>query len=126
MVTSHTASFPRYLLCILESIFDSTEAYWGSRISFNVESYLLKYKYKYCKCPIILNTFLFLFSNKMLVRRTGIDKMLVRIANRKDLLQKQSDLGLHCLSMPLSFWKANSVQNFTTFTAVLTLLLQNF
>ena len=74
--------------------------------------------------PIILNTFLFLFSNKMLVRRTGIDKMLVRIANRKDLLQKQSDLGLHCLSMP--FWKANSVRNFTTFTAVLTLLMQNF
>ena len=42
----------------------------------------------------------------MLVIRAGIHKMLVRIANRKTLIrllsQKQSDLGLHCLSMP--FW----------------------
>ena len=30
------------------------------------------------------NTFLFLFSNKMLVFRPGIHKMLVRIADRKD------------------------------------------
>ena len=32
----------------------------------------------------ILNTFLFLFSNKMLFFRTGIYIMLVRIANRED------------------------------------------
>ena len=32
----------------------------------------------------ILNTFLFLFSNKMLVFRAGFHKMLVRIANRED------------------------------------------
>ena len=32
----------------------------------------------------ILNTFLFLFSNKVLVFRTGIYIMLVRIANRDD------------------------------------------
>ena len=32
----------------------------------------------------ILNTFLFLFSTKMLVIRAGIHKMLVRIANRED------------------------------------------
>ena len=30
------------------------------------------------------------------------------------LLQKQSDLGLHCLPMP--FWQATSVWNFRTFT----------
>ena len=30
------------------------------------------------------------------------------------LLQKQSDLGLHCLSRP--FLKATSVRNFRTFT----------
>ena len=46
------------------------------------------------KCSKISNTFLLLFSNKMLVIRAGIDKMLVRIANRED-----PDLGLSCLSM---------------------------
>ena len=43
----------------------------------------------------------FLFSNKMLVIRAGIHKMLVRIANREDL-KEQSDMGLLCLSRP--FW----------------------
>ena len=38
----------------------------------------------YDKCSKILNTFLFLFSNKMLVFRAGIHQMLVRIANRED------------------------------------------
>ena len=49
----------------------------------------------------IFNTFLFLFSNEILVFRTGIHKMLVRIENREDpdqTLKKQSDLGLPCLS----------------------------
>ena len=32
----------------------------------------------------IANTFLFLFTNKMLVFRAGIHKILVRIANRED------------------------------------------
>ena len=32
----------------------------------------------------ILNTFLFLFLNKMLVSRTGIHKMHIRIANMED------------------------------------------
>ena len=41
----------------------------------------------------ILNTFLFLFLNKMWVIRAGIHKMLVRIANREDPY-----LGLCCLS----------------------------
>ena len=39
---------------------------------------------KYSKCSKILNTFLFLFSNKMLVIRAGINNTLVRIANWKD------------------------------------------
>ena len=39
---------------------------------------------KHGKCSKISNTFLFLFSNKMLVIRAGIHKMLVRIANRED------------------------------------------
>ena len=47
-------------------------------------------------------------------------KMLVRIANREDLirllLQKQSDLGLSCLSMP--FWQATSVHNFRAFITI--------
>ena len=50
--------------------------------------------------------------------------MLVRIANRKDLLQKQSDLGLHCLSRP--FWHATSVQNLKTFTIKLSLQQSKF
>ena len=36
------------------------------------------------KCSKILNSFLFLFSNKLLVFRAGIHKMCVRIANRED------------------------------------------
>ena len=36
---------------------------------------------KYGKCLKISNTFLFLFSNKMLVNRAGIHNMLARIAN---------------------------------------------
>ena len=42
--------------------------------------------------------------------------MLVKIANReliRLLLQKQSDLGLYCLSRP--FGRATSIQNFRTF-----------
>ena len=38
----------------------------------------------YGKFSKILNTFLILFSKKMLVFRAGIHKMLVRIANRED------------------------------------------
>ena len=57
-------------------------------------------------------TLFFLLANtcKMLVFRTGIHKVLVEIATGKTLirllLQKQSDLGLRCLSRP--FWKATS------------------
>ena len=36
------------------------------------------------KCSKISNTFLFLFSNKMLVIRAGIYNVLVRKANRED------------------------------------------
>ena len=47
-----------------------------------------------------------------MVIKAGINKMLVRIANRKEPVQtassKQSDLGLHCLSSP--FWQATLVQ----------------
>ena len=38
----------------------------------------------YGKCSKISNTFRFLFTNKMLVLRSQIHKMLVRIANRED------------------------------------------
>ena len=38
----------------------------------------------YGKCSKMSNTFLFLFSNIMLVTRAGIHKMLVQITNRKD------------------------------------------
>ena len=41
-------------------------------------------KAQYSKCSKISNTFLFLFSNKMLVFRAGIHKFLVRVANREE------------------------------------------
>ena len=44
----------------------------------------------YGKFSKILNTFLFLFSNKMEVIRAGIHKMCVRIANREDADQTAS------------------------------------
>ena len=76
--------------------------------------------YQYGKCSKILNTFLFLFSNKMLVIKAGIYKRLIRIPNSEDqiklLLKKQSDLSLHCLSVP--FCQATSVQNSRIFTVV--------
>ena len=40
--------------------------------------------WSYGKCSKILNTFLILFSNKMLVIRAGIHRMFVRIVNRED------------------------------------------
>ena len=41
-------------------------------------------KKKNGKCFKISNIFLFLFANKMLVIRTGTNKILFRIANRED------------------------------------------
>ena len=48
----------------------------------------------YVKCPKILNTFIFKFSNKMLFIRAGIHKMLVGIANREDPDYTDLDLTL--------------------------------
>ena len=45
----------------------------------------------YSKCSKISNTFLFLFSSKMLVFGTGIHKFLVRVANREDPDQTASE-----------------------------------
>ena len=47
-------------------------------------SYLMFDLFLYGKCSKILNTFLFLFTHKMLVITAGIHKMLVRIANWGD------------------------------------------
>ena len=68
----------------------------------------------FSKCSKILNTFLFLLSNKMLVFRAGIHKMLI-LENMSQtgktmirlLLKKQSDLGLPSLSR--LFRQASSV-----------------
>ena len=64
-------------------------------------------------CSKISNTFfLSQFSIKMFVIRAGSYKMLVRLAKTgktliRLLLQKQSDLGLHCLSIGLIFFASN-------------------
>ena len=55
------------------------------------------------------NTFLFLFSIKMLVIRVEFLKCL-----SEKQTGKQSDLGVHCLYRP--FWQAISVLNLRTFT----------
>ena len=59
---------------------------------------------EYSKCSKFSETFLSLFSNKMLAIRAVIHKMLARIANRDDPDQtaskKQFHLGLPCLSRP--------------------------
>ena len=63
--------------------------------------------------------------NEILVYRAGTHKMLVRIPNSKTLirllLQKQSDLGLRCLTKPLG--QATSVQSFRAFTVCFNLKL---
>ena len=46
--------------------------------------YLIVQLSVYGKCSKILNTFLFLFKDKMMVIRAGIHKLLDRIANRED------------------------------------------
>ena len=61
-------------------------------------------KSRYSECSKILNTFL--FSNKMLVWGWNSQNDC-QIANREDRDQKQSDLGLCCLSGP--FLQATSV-----------------
>ena len=59
----------------------------------------------------IPNTFLFRFSNQMLVFRAVIHKLVVTIANREDP-EKQSDPVLCCLSW--LFWQRSSVCYFRT------------
>ena len=49
------------------------------------------FQMNYGKCSKISNTFLILFSNKMLMFRAGIHKILVRIANREDPDQTASE-----------------------------------
>ena len=44
-------------------------------------------KYRYGKCSKIWNTYLVLFSNKMLVIKVGIHKMLVREQTEKTLIR---------------------------------------
>ena len=46
---------------------------------------------KYSKFSKISNTFLFLFSNKIMFVRAGIRKILVRIANREEPDQTASE-----------------------------------
>ena len=53
------------------------------------------------KCSKILNTFLILFSNKMLVIRIGIHKMHVRIANRVNPEQTASLGALWAVGLDL-------------------------
>ena len=51
----------------------------------------LKNVFQYGECSKISNTFLILFSNKMLIIRAGIHNILVRIANLEDPDQTASE-----------------------------------
>ena len=55
-----------------------------SSSSSSTSSCLQIKKVVYGKCSKISNTYLFLFSNKMLVFKAGIHKLLVRVANREE------------------------------------------
>ena len=59
---------------------------WSVTVAF--PGHTLFFPTKYGKCSKISNPFLILFSNKMLVIKAGIHKMLVRIANREDTDQQ--------------------------------------
>ena len=63
-----------------------------------------KFLNNYGKCSKISNTFHFLFSEKMLVIRAGILKILLRITNREDPDQKKKQSDLVC-----AFLQATSV-----------------
>ena len=52
----------------------------------------------------------------MLDIRDGSLKMLAGKTLIRLFLQKQSDLGLHCLSV--HFWQETSVRNFSKFTII--------
>ena len=56
----------------------SVKIWWSGKL-YDTGEYIL-----YSKCYKFSNTFLFLFLSKILVIRAGIDKMLVRIANREE------------------------------------------
>ena len=57
----------------------------------------------------------------MWVIRAEFHRILVRIANREDPDQTQSDLGLHCSPRP--FWQATSIKNFRTYIVYILKLL---
>ena len=73
---------------------------------------------KYGKCSEILNTFLFLVSKKCWLSELELTKCLSEKQTGKTLIrllfQKQSDLGLPCLSR--SMWQEITVRNLRTFT----------
>ena len=80
--------------------------------------------FSYILCPITTlialkyrTLFLFLYLNRMLVKRAIIDQMLVRIANQKDFDQKQSGLGLHCLPLKYSILKKQVLCLFISYLA---------
>ena len=64
---------------------------------------------------IILNTFLFLFSNKILNFTAGIHKMLVKIETDKPLTRLLPDLYVVLLFVK-AIWRAASFRNFRTLT----------
>ena len=70
----------------LSQLEDNPEMSLQILVSFSLKVMMVNLlsKLGYSKCSKISNTFLILISNKMLIFRTGIHKILVRIANSED------------------------------------------
>ena len=104
----------------LTQMFVGREVLYSKR-SFSTDLNILNaVRYIFCICSNFFLTFLlFLYSTKMLFIRDGFHKNACPNKQTgktliKLLLQKQFDLGLHCLSRP--FWQATSISNFRKFT----------
>ena len=94
---------------VSDAKFNDEKGLWTITVEDKTIKYNARVSNGFSKYSKISNTFLILFSNKLLVFRAGIHKMFVRIANRENTdqtaseLQKQSDVVLGL---------ATSVQNF--------------
>ena len=91
------------LVCVLKRII-STES---RDISFKYPQHIYQDEFFMLHIQQMFKKFGTLFSFFSQVIRAGIHKTLIRVANIEDpghtALQKQSDLGLHCLSRLLFF-----------------------
>ena len=76
---------------VSDAKFNDEKGLWTITVEDKPIKYNARVSNGYSKCSKISNTFLFLFSHKMVMFRAGIHKTLVRIANREDTDQTASE-----------------------------------